>query len=463
MKRQYAALAAVFAIAVTAQTTYTIDVLRSLAGSYPQKPFTAGAPWPTLDWVDGSGRAAGLRVGDRIVSLAGRVPRGSADLAQPLRERRTGDTLPVVVERGGIQYEHMVRLGRAQTATGTVIAVITWLFTPWLCLALGFWVTALRPRDGRAWLVLGMLLGLSLLVRTALLDPRGWPLAVGVSVTVYWEIAIRAWGASMMLFGIYFPQRWSVERRVPWVKWIFLVPLAATGLWDGLRSATHVVDYRMAARLFPASVPEWMQMVLLFVTAGFFFTGIASKYHDPALASDDRRRLRLLYWGCSVSMTPSFLMWVISAIVYHRAPSYGLVAAVSVAMLGLFPLTMAYVIVVQQAMDVRMVVRQGVQYALARRGILIIQALLVVGMIVLAATVLGESRVSRPQRLTVIALGTILALRIRDVGERLRRWVDRRFFREAYNAEQILSELGEQVRSILDRDALLETVTRRIA
>src|SRR5262249_19551666 len=45
----------------------------------------------------------------------------------------------------------------------------------------------------------------------------------------------------------------------------------------------------------------------------------------------------------------------------------------------------------------------------------------------------------------------------------LRKWVDRRFFREAYNAEQILGELSEQVSGILDRDALLETVARKIS
>jgi len=42
---------------------------------------------------------------------------------------------------------------------------------PWLCIVLGFWVAALRPDDKRAWLVLGILLGMSGLGRAALLDP----------------------------------------------------------------------------------------------------------------------------------------------------------------------------------------------------------------------------------------------------------------------------------------------------
>ena len=35
-----------------------------------------------------------------------------------------------------------------------------------------------------------------------------------------------------------------------------------------------------------------------------------------------------------------------------------------------FPLTIAYAIVVQRAMDVRLILRQSVQYTLARRGVI---------------------------------------------------------------------------------------------
>ena len=39
---------------------------------------------------------------------------------------------------------------------------------------------------------------------------------------------------------------------------------------------------------------------------GVFFMALASKYHDPGLASDDRRRLKVLYWGSTVAMGPPF-------------------------------------------------------------------------------------------------------------------------------------------------------------
>ncbi len=48
-------------------------------------------------------------------------------------------------------------------------------------------------------------------------------------------------------------------------------------------------------------------------------------------------------------------------------------------------------------------------------------------------------------------------------GERLRGWLDRRFFREAYNAEKILGELSDQVRTMVETGPLLETVARQIS
>jgi sigma-B regulation protein RsbU (phosphoserine phosphatase) len=103
-----------------------------------------------------------------------------------------------------------------------------------------------------------------------------------------------------------------------------------------------------------------------------------------------------------------------------------------------------------------------VQYALAHRGVRVIQVILTVAIVFVAASSLDTS-ISRPQKFTIIALGIAVVLRIRDLGERVRRWVDRKFFREAFNAEQILGDLSEEVRGILEKETLLQTVTRRIS
>ncbi|HST23919.1 MAG TPA: SpoIIE family protein phosphatase, partial [Blastocatellia bacterium] len=63
----------------------------------------------------------------------------------------------------------------------------------------------------------------------------------------------------------------------------------------------------------------------------------------------------------------------------------------------------------------------------------------------------------------IIGIGVTLIFTMRRLGERLAAWLDRRFFREAYNAEQILSELSENVRTMVETRPLIETVAERIS
>jgi sigma-B regulation protein RsbU (phosphoserine phosphatase) len=118
--------------------------------------------------------------------------------------------------------------------------------------------------------------------------------------------------------------------------------------------------------------------------------------------------------------------------------------------------------VVERALDVRVVIRQGMQYALARGGIRVIQFFLGVGVVYMSVRLLDSQRVSALGRFGFVGVGVALVVRLRDLGDRVRGWLDRRFFREAYDAERILGELSEQVRAILDTDELLETVMRKI-
>lgn len=57
---------------------------------------------------------------------------------------------------------------------------------------------------------------------------------------------------------------------------------------------------------------------------------------------------------------------------------------------------------------------------------------------------------------------TLVVILLRRWATSLRLWIDRKFFREAYNAEQILGELATRVVSIRERKLLLETVAREI-
>ncbi len=129
----------------------------------------------------------------------------------------------------------------------------------------------------------------------------------------------------------------------------------------------------------------------------------------------------------------------------------------------LLPLTLSYVVVVQRAMDVRLVIRQGLQYTLARRGVLILQVLLSAALFITIAYLLTSHAMRPVGTVLIMAAGLWGIFLLQGATRRLAVWVDRRFFRDVYNAEQILSELAEKVRMIVETQPLLEMVTERIA
>jgi phosphoserine phosphatase RsbU/P len=67
-------------------------------------------------------------------------------------------------------------------------------------------------------------------------------------------------------------------------------------------------------------------------------------------------------------------------------------------------------------------------------------------------------------RVAAVVAGTVAIVAIgRRFADRLRGWVDRRFFREAYQTDAILSDLATKVRTMVETGPLLETVATRIA
>jgi sigma-B regulation protein RsbU (phosphoserine phosphatase) len=463
--RQRLALALVFAVAAASQIAYTVDVFQVMRDDYPVRPFAVGEPWPTVRSAGTQARLAGLRDGDRIVAIDGRAPQGLLDAETPVRGRRPGETIPVTIERDGQRQEVAVIIPRSADRTPAYFAIVSWLLIPIFSLLLGFWVAAVRAHDYRAWMMLGILIGMSQMMRSWGISAFGWGAAIGVPAALLRNASVQMWGISMMLFGIYFPQRWNVDRKVPWAKYVVLVGPLYLMLRDMIDTAVRAFDYPLASSLPRVNFSDAASFGILAPCISIFFTAIAIKYNDPDLDSDDRRRLKLLYWGSSTALMPMFVLFLYSLAVRGRAPNPGDGIELIVALLamGLFPLTLAYVVVVQRAMDVRMVIRQGLQYALAAKGVRVLQGLLIAGVIVAAAAAAGSDAASRPRRITYVAIGVTCAFLIREFADRLRSWVDRKFFREAYQSEQILSELSEQVRGILDADALLETVTRKIS
>jgi len=176
--------------------------------------------------------------------------------------------------------------------------------------------------------------------------------------------------------------------------------------------------------------------------------------------------LRVLTTGMSIGMAALLLVFVI-------LPHFGITGAkkgylwVEYAGILTFlfaPFSLVYVVLVQRAMDVRILLRMGARYALAKATLWVVQyALVTVVAVQLLLPILGKKQPRLPDLLgPLIFFGLVMLLRM-GVRKRIQQWLDRRFFREAYDAERVLNELAEEVRRYTETEPLLETVARCVA
>ena len=128
-----------------------------------------------------------------------------------------------------------------------------------------------------------------------------------------------------------------------------------------------------------------------------------------------------------------------------------------------FPLSLAYVVVVQRAMDVRILLRMGTKYALARSTVWMLRTALLVVIGIYFWQTARAPHVDAAGIARLVLLALLLTVASPRISERISRWIDRRFFRDAHSAELVLNELSESVRTMVESSQLLETVGRKIS
>ena len=352
-----------------------------------------------------------------------------------------------------------IRTG-APTAVEIVGFAILNVMLPLTCTVLGFWVAAARVTDRRAWLLLVLVLSLAEFGGGYFRSLYGREDVFQPVAAAYQPLLANMWPTAMLLFAISFPERLALDRKVPWLKWVVIAPIvlrvvALNPIYDFIARRDPDAARRLHQALAPTETyfgTSYGLFILLFLVIMGYRT-ITERQPDA------RRRLRLLVTGAALSVTPmlAFLLLVAAG---RRSFADWVVIPVLGSLL-LFPLTMAYVIVVHRAMDVRVVVRQGLRYLLARGSLRGLQ--FVVSSATLAAAIaLGARSASLISQVLLIGAGVGAVVLIRRFADTLRDRVDRRFFREAYDADQILSDLASEVRTMIETRPLLETVTRRI-
>ncbi len=182
---------------------------------------------------------------------------------------------------------------------------------------------------------------------------------------------------------------------------------------------------------------------------------------------DQRRRLRWVFLGLVIAAAPVATIYLVNLLgvvsgsemdvqTWFRAQTFALLFLV------FLPVTFSYAVIAHRVVGVEVVIRQGLRYLLARNVLR--------GAIFLPIILLGLRVVSDPDRTvsqilfdnpfySALALAAAFGLFVRD---RLQRWLDRRFFRDAHDGERLLLELVSEIKQHDSLGDLVALVSRRI-
>jgi len=470
---QLALLAAVAAASLIYYLASASATLEEIYGDRVARPPTYHGY--RLDSVTGTSpdaAKAGIRIGDRVLAINGRPFTGYNVYIEELRRSRAGGLIDLTIQpsnptpAGQSPRIVAVRLEPVYASRPGLLEIfgrilfLSVIF-PFACLALGVWVVAARPRDTNAWFLLGILQYFVIVFG----DIQFWPGPIYAFMSFWITFGLVVGPLSIMFFGIYFPERSPIDVRLPWMKWVLIALLAAL-LPAALRfNLGFAFSFASIAALAPHIGLLSRALTLLAMLAiAIYFLCLGTKA-GTATSPDVRRRLRILYVGSTVGNGPLFLL-VIYSIVSDHDLGFGVPPWLflgSLFVFTLFPISLAYVVVVHRAMDMRIMLRLGTKYALARGGLWFLRALSIFLLVMAILHALRHSPVGTGDLVLVASLILLLLVVRFRTTKVMSSWIDRKFFREAYSAEQVLSELATQAQAFTETPALIHTVSDCIA
>jgi Protein kinase domain len=405
---------------------------------------------------------AGLREGDRLVSIDARPIRTPYDWLASTANLQVGRPQRWLVARGG---EHVpldiypLESGlRSRVAEG-YIQYSTLLVS---AMGVGLLIGWKRPGDaaGRlgAWFMMTASIAFGFPVGWAV-PWRALPAAVQLMLWIP-QVSRFVLEGIFLSFFLVFP-RPLLNRRWLWV--IVWAPVVATLPWR-IQSFHGVIRLGQMSR-----VPGWILQAGFARTIVYLVVAmvVLAVSYRRLLGRSEKRRVRVLMVGTAASaVTAIALVWVDNFLgrFHLKDTTLGfLFLVLLVPFNAACPLSLAYAILRHRVLEISVIVRQGLQYMLARGAVI---ALVPALGVVLGVDLLLSSQ--QPLADVLRSHGWFYAFAAALWGLtywKRREWldaIDRRFFRERFDAQQVLRDVLAEVRTARDFERVAPRVVERL-
>ena len=461
-------LLAIAAITVVGNFYLGYYILSGLAGDGVDVIGKAGRVIVTAIWAQPAERP-GLLVGDVVSEVNGQRIGTEVDwFAQRMNFERD-KPIAIRVQRAGQPVDlKLVVHGRVwdQLDRAAKTSQIIFLSNKFIMLVIGLFVVFSRPKD-----MVSRLGGWVLVAMATVYEPfpeglaasvRALPSVLAIAVMlVHVSAAIR----TPLLAGFFclFPKTLFTKQ---WIWVLFVVGPLVAMMYSLYLLARTVYDPGHLSGL----APRWvltafgLQSLLYLLIA---VVVIPVNYWRLELVTD-RRRFRVVSYGALLGMV-FYLPRVVESAALETNPMlsqfWDSPTATLVSNLGalIFPFSFAYAILRQRLFDARVIIRRGLQYAMARRFLLALPVmaagLLAVDLILHGNEPLFE--VLKSHGAVYVAICAVAGL---AYGQR-QTWLsglDRRFFRDKYDAQKLFRQVVEDIRHAANIEEVAPSVVTRV-
>lgn len=420
-----------------------------------------------------AGSRAGISQGDRLltVSLDGKTfdeVISTADIPMYLAEAGVGGNLTYFYEKTSYSFAnnfYYADLRNIDTLPRWSPSIIFLAIVGLIWLAVGAFVL-FKQGSRSPFVVHFATLCLAAFV-FHVYDPIGLDQDFDVVVALVDNLAFALFVPLFIHFCLRYPVRSEVLDVKPWKTYLIYVPAALIVLFTTIISTVpHVLPDSAATAMnlwvAAAGFHQIFNQVLLyhFVIGITFGSALLIWRFFSSSQPIVRQRLKWAMWGTIVSVIPILGVQIARRFVF--LPEDTFTTALTTLPLGLIPLSFGHSVVRYRLMDVDVVVRRAVVYAVTTIAIAMMIGAVALGLVFLAVgNNLSTTEITLRALIALIAMAAIVMLS-EPLKNYLQERADRFFYGTRYDLRQGLLDFGRTLSATTELEPLLDALTQRL-